>query len=241
VDAELDVAGEPVEWPPGSLMADLPEPARATMIKLGVARRYRAGEVILFEGDHSTHVVLLVTGYVKVTARLPGEGEALLAIRAAGDTVGEMAALDGEPRSATVTAAVPVDARVIPEEAFRRFRAEDSAVLSAVDKTLTKRWRSATRRRVDYTGCGVKVRLARVLAEFARSYGVDLPGGGRRIGVPLSQSELAAAVGAAVPTVHNALRHWRTTGVIATGYRYITICNEDLFRRIAWPEGDTRY
>ncbi|MGO4756833.1 cyclic nucleotide-binding domain-containing protein, partial [Streptomyces sp. 2MCAF27] len=74
------------------------------MLELGALRRFSPEEILIREGDRSHYVVLLHSGFAKVTARLDNGSEALLAIRASGDIVGEMAALDDAPRSATVTA-----------------------------------------------------------------------------------------------------------------------------------------
>ena len=89
----------------------------------------------------------------------------------------------------------------------------------------------ANRRRLDFSGYGAKVRLARILAEFGRSYGRDTPNG-RVILVPLTQPELATAIGAAEVTVHKLLRQLRTAGLISTGYRQLTILAPDELDRL---------
>jgi CRP-like cAMP-binding protein len=221
------------EWPPGSLLDDLTPTSRADLLALGVPRRYRPGEVLLVEGEYSTHVILLRAGHVKVTARLDDDqGVALLAIRAGGDTVGELAALDGRPRSATVTAVDRVEANVISKAELHDFLRRDSTAALALSRTVSSRLRSATRRRIDFAGCEVKVRLARILAELAHAYGRDTPAG-RAIGVTLTQPELAALVGAAEVTVHKTLRDLRSEGIVATGYRNITVLDEGRLRKLA--------
>lgn len=223
----------------GSLLAALSPSAADDLMRLGTGCRFASRTVLLREGDLSTHVYLLMGGIVKVTATTPEGGFALLAIRAAGDLIGELAGLDGQPRSATVTAAGDVVARVISQPVFNGYlnRHADAAV--AVSRTVAAKLRWATRRRIDFSGSEVRVRLARVLVELATTYG-ERTSVGVRIGVPLTQPELAALVGAAEPTVHQALAALRKDKVVDTGYRSTTVLDPSALRAIAhvpedWP------
>jgi CRP/FNR family transcriptional regulator, cyclic AMP receptor protein len=81
---------------------------------LGAQARYPAGRVLMREAEETTFVLLLLDGVVKATGRAAGEREALLAVRMGGDLIGELAAVDGRPRSATVTTCGPVTARGAP-------------------------------------------------------------------------------------------------------------------------------
>src|SRR4051794_7834763 len=76
----------------------------SSLVRIGAERVYRPGDVVVREGESTTFVVLLLEGCVKVTANTADGGRALLAVRGGGELVGELAGLDGEPRSATVTA-----------------------------------------------------------------------------------------------------------------------------------------
>ncbi|MEK8170702.1 cyclic nucleotide-binding domain-containing protein [Streptomyces sp. M19] len=65
------------------------------------------------EAEESTFVLILLDGVVKATGRTHDNRDALLAVRMGGDLVGEFAAVDGRPRSATVTTCGPVVARAV--------------------------------------------------------------------------------------------------------------------------------
>ncbi|MFJ8541534.1 Crp/Fnr family transcriptional regulator [Streptomyces sp. NPDC093586] len=99
-------------WPARSLPGVLSPPARRDLLGPGAEVRFELGEVLLREGDDDQHVFLLLSGFAKVTATVENGETSLLAVRAAGDTVGEMADLSGAPRSATVTVCGPLTARV---------------------------------------------------------------------------------------------------------------------------------
>ncbi|MGW1875695.1 Crp/Fnr family transcriptional regulator [Streptomyces sp. NPDC001975] len=200
-----------------SLLGAVSPDARAELLDMGAATRFEVGETMLREGDGNRHVLLLLSGFAKVTARVENGEETLLAVRVGGDSVGEMAAMDGAPRSATVTACGAVTARVMPPEALHALLARRPDVHLALTGIVADRLRWANRRRLDFRGYPVKVRLARLLVELATRYG--RPGeGGTVLGCRLTQPELAALTGAAETTVQKALRDLRTEGLLTTGY-----------------------
>jgi CRP-like cAMP-binding protein len=202
------------------------------MLTLGVPRLYLPGTVLIHEGDRAFYVLVLVKGFVKVTATSPEGYLSLLAIRTGGDLVGELASMDGEPRIATVTAAGRVRARVVSQTEFRQYLTHHTEAALAVSGSVGAKLRWATRRRIDFGGGEVHVRLARVLVELAESYGIQ-DEASVEIGVPLTQPELAALVGAAEPTVHRALAHLRKEEIVTTGYRRIVVCDSGRLAALA--------
>ncbi|MFE7954113.1 MULTISPECIES: Crp/Fnr family transcriptional regulator [unclassified Streptomyces] len=211
-----------VEWPARSLLGVLSPPARQELLTLGAPKRVEAGEVLLSEGAHDRHMLLLLSGFAKVTARVENGETSLLAVRVGGDTVGEMAAMDGSPRSATVTACGPMTARVVQPGPLHDLLMRRPEVAVALTRIVADRLRWANRRRLDFRGYPAKVRLARLLVELATAYGRPA-GDGLVVGCRLSQPELAALTGAAETTVHKGLRELRREGLLETGYRTTTI------------------
>ena len=67
-------------------------------------RRFRAGTVLMTEGDRARSVLVIVSGLAKVISSGPGGHEAVLNVCGPGDIVGEIAAVDGGPRSGAVIA-----------------------------------------------------------------------------------------------------------------------------------------
>ena len=63
-------------------------------------RRYNAGEVIFHEGEQGDEMFIIVSGTVLISKFIPGAGEEALTFLGRGDYFGEMALIDGEPRSA---------------------------------------------------------------------------------------------------------------------------------------------
>ncbi|WP_158891097.1 Crp/Fnr family transcriptional regulator [Amycolatopsis anabasis] len=219
-------------WPLNSLLAGLPAATVEELLGLGTFREFGPERVLLREGEVSVHAYLLLSGCVKVTATTPEGRLALLAIRVGGELIGELAGLDGEPRVATVTTAGRLRARLISRAEFHGFLARHPDAALAVSRSVGAKLRWATRRRVDFGGCEVRVRLARVLVELAAGYGKRV-GAGIEIGVSLTQPELAALVGAAEPTVHKALAELRRRRIVDTGYRRTTIRDYDRILAVA--------
>ncbi|WP_411071033.1 Crp/Fnr family transcriptional regulator [Streptomyces sp. cmx-4-25] len=222
----------PEEWPARSLLGSLSPPARRELFGLGVRKRFGAGTVLLREGMDDEHVFLLLSGFAKVTATVENGESSLLAVRAAGDTVGEMAAVTGAPRSATVTACGPLTVRVLPSAALRELLLRLPEVSVALAAVVAERLRWANRRRLDFRGYPAKVRLARLLVELAASHGTSGPHG-VVIGCRLTQPELATLVGAAETTVHKVLRALREEGLLETGYRSTVIRDLPRLGRLA--------
>lgn len=222
-------------WPPASVLGTLDAGTRERFTALGRPVRFSGGERLLREGEPGTEVYLLLQGWFKVLATMDDSREALLAVRAGGDIVGELACFDTQPRSATVLAVGKGAARLIGRQEFLGFLSVDEGATQAVMRAVGGKLRWATRRRQDFGGSDVHTRVARVLVELARSYG-RREGDGVAIGVTLSQPELATLVGASEPSVHRVLRALRQHQVIDTGYRRIFIRDTAQLDGIAGPD-----
>ena len=91
------------------------------------ARRFRRGEVIFHVGDPGDALFVILSGEVKIS--LPSEtgDEAILATLRAGDFFGELALLDGAPRSATAIALEPTETLALPRDRFRELAPRTSS------------------------------------------------------------------------------------------------------------------
>ncbi|MFJ4846342.1 MULTISPECIES: Crp/Fnr family transcriptional regulator [unclassified Streptomyces] len=213
-------------------MSNLSGPDRDALLRLGSFRRYAPSEALMVEGGLDSTVALLLDGCVKVTVGAEEGSTVLLAIRAPGDVVGELAALDGRPRSATVVAARGTSARVIGGAAFRAFLRERPDAAGEMQRSVVAKLRDAIRYRIDTVGGPVPVRLARTLDTLVRAYGRPTAQG-LRIDVPLSNADLAALAGVSPASVQRALRALRTSGAVTTEYRSVVVRDVTLLRAAA--------
>ena len=198
----------------------------------GKPRRFRRGAALFSEGDRSDHVALILGGRVKVFSPTDDGREIVLAIREQGDLLGDLSAIDGQPRSATATALEEVDAVVVTAEEFRRFLERHPRVAIRMLETLTERLRDADRKRVEFTAFDSVGRVARRLVELADRFG-ERDESGVRIALSLSQEELAGWTGASREAVSKALQTLRSRGWIETRRRGITILDLDALTRRA--------
>lgn len=210
------------EWPYGTFLRRLRPADREIVLGLGVRRQVPAGQILIHEGVRESHLVLLEEGLTKVTASLPDGRSALLSLRVGGDLVGEMSALNDQPRSATITTCGPTRYSVIPRDRFTRFLKEHPESALELAAMVADRLRWSNRRRIDFTSYHVKIRVARVIAELCRTHGRRSPEG-VVIDVRLTQPELATICGAAETSIQKALRELRAERLVDTDYRRITV------------------
>ena len=215
-------AGSPTRLTPGTFVALLEAEEWSRLQELGHPIRFPAGSILMAEREPSDLVMILLDGHVKTT--LVGEGgrEALLSLRDPGDVLGELSAIDGRPRVATVTALEGVRALVVPAPVFRRHLEMTPRVAVALLVVVTRRFREATLVRSQFGGSDTIARLSARLVELADRYGTPTDDG-ILITLPLSQEELGAWAGASRAGLASALRTLRELGWIATHRRRIMV------------------
>ena len=189
----------------------------------GTVRAYRRGETLVHERQVADRVLVMRRGHVKITALTSNSREVVLAFRGPGDLVADLAALDGQPRSATIRAVEPVEALVLSANDFREFVVNRPEVSLAVIRLLIRRLREADLKRVEFAGLTTIERVAARLLEFAERFGLQDAEGATLIALPLSQDELAGATGASLESVGRALQTMRGLGYIETRRREIRI------------------
>lgn len=220
-------------WPPHSLLGCLQPDARADLLRRGTAERFDSAQTMLVEGSRDARdVYVLLNGAVKVVSNTAAGTTVLLAIRAGGDLLGELAALDGRPRLASVITIRPCLVRRIGQDAFLSWLTTYPYASLAVNRTVTAKLRHTTWHRVEFSGSPAPVRLARLLLQLAIQHGDPDPEG-TAIQLSLTQADLAGLAGAHMPTAQKALRALRRDGVIICGYRRIVIRDWAALRAIA--------
>jgi CRP-like cAMP-binding protein len=111
-------------------------------------RHYATGERIIRAGDPGDALFVLLSGSVEV--RLPGPAGKpgpRIEVFAAGMTFGEMALVDGAPRSADVIALEPVSCRVLELQVFEAFDERDPKLKIGLLQQITRQLSASLRRR----------------------------------------------------------------------------------------------
>jgi CRP/FNR family transcriptional regulator, cyclic AMP receptor protein len=200
----------------------------ARLQELGRAVTFPSGSVLMYEREPSDRVMILLAGQVKTTVVDAGGHETLLSIRDPGDVIGELASIDGEPRSATVTALGPVDALLISAAVFRGHLETTPRVAVALLQVVAGRVRESTLSS-QLTASDTIGRLAARLVELADRYG-EATDHGVVISLPLSQEELGAWIGASRAGLAGALKTLRELGWIETHRRRVVVRNPEALR-----------
>jgi CRP-like cAMP-binding protein len=212
-----------------SFLARLAEPEQEALVQLGIRRTFPEDAVLMFQEEHDERLVLLVSGRVKVTRAAGGEHELLLAIRDAGELLGELALIDGLPRIATVTALEPVEAIVLQGGAFRAHLEAHPAVAVALLESVAARFRESTVKRLEFAASDTLGRLASRILELTDLYG-EQTDGGVFVAMPISQDELASWTGASRAGVAQALQRLRELGWISTERGSLIVRDVDALR-----------
>jgi CRP-like cAMP-binding protein len=209
-------------WPEGSLLARLRPPARRALLGLGTVASYREREHVLRQGEEGHHVLLVLSGLLKVVADTEFGRPVVLALHGRGDLIGGMSALENMPRSANVVTCRPVRARLMRNTVLREFLDRTPDAWSAVASSLSAHLHWANNRRAEFLACPAPVRVGRVLAEIARRYG-ERTSSGWDLDVSLTQADIASLAGVALATFEKALRTMQHMGLLRRRYRRIVV------------------
>lgn len=216
--------GEPV------FLASL-TPAEAEALESRATHRtYVRGHALFHEHGAPDRVVVLVSGFVKLSRVSEDGREVILAIRGPGDLIGEQSAIDGRPRSATATALDEVTAVVLSREDFLALLEREPRTALVVLKMLSARLREADVGRMELSLQDATGRVAARILELSERFGARAEAG-VEINLPISQEELAGWTGCSRDSVVKALQAMRSLGWIETGRRRITVLELDQLRR----------
>ncbi|MFE3193410.1 Crp/Fnr family transcriptional regulator [Nocardia sp. NPDC059240] len=209
--------------------------SRHDLLQLGAQTYCPPGTILMRQGDPGSMVYLLrsrdrtVSACVKITS---SDGK-LFAIRVSGDVIGELGALVPDSRrSNTATVCTATIAHRIPGPVFMNFLEQHPGGLLALCRSLADRLAWSDQRRLDFGGCPVQMRLARLLLEFVESWGRGTDDGWE-ITVRLSYEELGSLVGAGVDAVGLAMKELRTADLVAPRNRHVIVRNRESLRRFA--------
>lgn len=221
-------------WPAHTLLTLMPEPMREAILQVGTVRKYRSGSTILSQGELSSHAILLREGFVKVTQSVADRAPRLIDIRSGGDTVGERAAVDGEPRSATVIAEGDVLANEISAEDYAYFRDSYPGAGKIIAERVSIRER-ATERHRGLRDAPQMFALGSILSELVAEFGTESEDSSYILPIKLAQRELAELCWMAVATLEKLLSELRREGILTTTYRQIKITDFARLRQLAYP------
>jgi CRP/FNR family cyclic AMP-dependent transcriptional regulator len=176
--------------------------------------RLREGEILFERGDTGDGCYWLRRGVLAVyVASLTGE-QRILAILGQDAIVGELAMIDGLPRSASVRALKDCELSFVSRVAFTDMLRRHPELSSEIVTTLASRLRQTDEDMVASSFQTVPARVARALLQYARHLGEESASGRVLIRHRITQSDLAALAGVARESVSRTLIKWQRQKIL---------------------------
>ena len=238
VPRRYDVGVLPIEFAAEALgrchlFAGMSGESLAAIARTLRARRFRRGEVLFHEGDPGDALFVVASGAVKVVVPSDEGEEAILATLRRGDFLGELALLDGAPRSASAVALEATEALALPRDQFLALVAREPAIRDALLASLSRELRRLTTHVAELHFLDLTGRLASRVARLAEEHGERLPDGSIRLDAPLTQSDLAAMIGATRQSVNKLLGEFEADGLLRIERDSIYVPNLERLTRTA--------
>jgi CRP/FNR family transcriptional regulator, cyclic AMP receptor protein len=213
-----------------SLFRGLPHKTIDRVAALATRRSYEENTIIFMRGDPGDSLCGVVTGRVRISASRAGGKEVFLNIMEPGDAFGEIALLDGSPRTATATAIARTELMILQREAFFALLRTEPQLAEHLIQLLCKRVRWTAEQMEDSALLTVPAKLAKRLLSLASVHGRESPEGAR---LAISQEELAQFLGLSRQIVNQHLQAWRAKGWISLGRGSVTLANPRALQNVA--------
>jgi CRP/FNR family transcriptional regulator, cyclic AMP receptor protein len=196
---------------------------------LAAQRAWRRGEIVFSHGDPGDAIYAVVTGKIRISTGSAAGREIFLNIMEPGDTFGEIALLDGGPRTATATAIAPTELVSLRRgPLFELLEREPRAALELL-RLCGERLRWTSGLLEDEVFLDAPARLAKRLLSLCELHG---EAGGAWRKVRISQEELASFLGVSRQSVNEQLQEWKAKGWVGLGRGTVTVQDTTALRRI---------
>ena len=212
----------------------------ASLFEGAASRRLKADEPLFVAGEPGDGCYQLERGLLKVVVTSPRGEERILAMLGPGAIVGELAMLDGGPRSASVFAVRECELRFISRAAFEEKTSRHPEIDHYLIKVLAARLRQTNEAMAASSFLTVQARLARALLELGKHVGEDDGAGRVVIGHKISQSDLAAMAGVARENVSRVMSDWKRNKLVTRSSGLYCLCDIATLKRIMASQDERR-
>jgi CRP/FNR family cyclic AMP-dependent transcriptional regulator len=192
----------------GGTWSGLPKEIASELFARATFHRLKAGETLFQIGDIGDGCYRLDKGLLKVSLISPQVRERIIAILTPGAVVGDLAVIDGLPRTASVFALTNCELRFLSRVAFERLAQEHPEIHRYLVKLLAARLRQADDVIASLAFLPVKARVAHALLGLAENLGEETDSGGILIPRMINQGDIAALAGVARENTSRILSEW---------------------------------
>ena len=206
--------------PAAGLLAELPDRLLARLLVKARPVNLAADKTLFVAGDSGDGCYRVNEGLLKVSITSHAGAERILAILGPGSIVGDMAMIDGRPRSASVSALRDCKLSFVSRAAFEAFAAKQPEIHKYLLALLAERLRKTDQLVAAGSFLPLKGRVARALLDLAKAFGYEVGGGRIVIRQKINQSDVAAMAGIARENVSRILNEWMRLKLITrlSGY-----------------------
>ena len=195
----------------------LPPSLLEELVRLGPARHYPKGSIIVTDGEPALSMYVIQQGRLRVYVSGDDAREVELNVLGAGEYFGELM-LDGQVRSASVIALTPARLTMIGRADFERTLMQRPDIAFHVIQHLIQRVRALSRNVQGLASKDVYGRIVQLFNELARD-----EGGARVVPGPLSQQAIADRVGASRSMVNRILQDLTAGGNVQVSRERIVL------------------
>jgi CRP/FNR family transcriptional regulator, cyclic AMP receptor protein len=215
-----------------NLFENLDDETRRSLAEVSVDRSYKKGHLICHQGDLGEALFVIVEGHVKVFVTSEDGDEMVLVTLGPSEVFGELAIIDGGPRSASAEALEPTKVlaltRTVLLDVLRRHPQSTDSLL----KSLGSLVRRLTEQASDLVFLDLYGRVAKLLLALAERES-PLEDGGVSLDLHVTQTDLAAMVGGSRQSVNQILHAFERRGYLEVKGRKILLQRPGELRRRA--------
>lgn len=191
-------------------------------------RTVTRGTTLFHKGDPGNSLILVVSGQVKISVLSPDGREAVLNVIHPGEVLGEIALLDGRPRTADAVALTDCELMMVDRRDFTPFLRDNPDVALKLIEVLCGRLRHTSEQVEDVIFLDLPGRLAKTLLYLMARSGQKPP-------APLSitQREIGQMIGMSRESANKQLRAWAERGWLRVERGRIVVLNGEALATIA--------
>ena len=225
-----------------SLFRDLADEVIDNIADLAVTRELAAGQILFSKGDPGDALYGVMSGRIRISAGAPSGKEVVLNTIEAGQVFGEIALLDGQPRTADAVAAVNSELMRIRRRDFTHYMESEPRLATHLLEMLCQRVRATSELVEDSAFLALPARLAKRLLGMSGYLG-DPDGDMEEIDfdnveLKISQQELGQLMDSSREAVNKHLQNWRRRGWVELSRNRVTIVDAEALSDLVEQELD---
>ena len=176
-------------------------------------KQFSADVTVFFQDDPSDSLYVVLSGSAKIFQTSEDGKQRILKILRKGEAFGELAMIEGQPRSASVQTLEPTEMLMLTRKDFQAFCDKHPSVLWMLLQAFAERLRHMNEDVLDMSFRDVPYRVLRMVSQLVERHGTAGPNGWQ-ISMPLAVKDLASMVGSNTEVVGRLLDGYEADGLL---------------------------